>query len=98
MAGNTFTVYVNVLPAPVQLFANGVTVTVAVTADVPELLAVKAAIFPEPLAANPMLVVLFVHPYVVPLTLLLNVTNVVEAPVHTVWLLGCVTSGVGFTV
>ena len=83
---------------PEQLLADGVTVTVAVTADVPELLAVKAAIFPEPLADNPMLVVLFVQPYVVPLTEPLNVTNVVKVPAHNVWLPGCTTSGVGFTV
>ena len=86
------------MPEPEQLLADGVTVTVAVTADVPELLAVKAAIFPEPLAANPTLVVLFVQPYVVPLTEPLNVTAAVVAPLQIAWLLGCVTVGVGFTV
>ena len=86
------------MPEPEQLLADGVTVTVAVTADVPELLAVKAAIFPEPLAANPTLVVLFVQLYVVPLTEPLNATAAVLAPLQTDWLLGCVTVGVGFTV
>jgi hypothetical protein len=38
---------------------------VAVTGDVPVLTAVKAPMFPLPLASNPMLMVLFVHAYVV---------------------------------
>ena len=47
---------------PVRLYVNvGVTVTVAVTGDVPLFIAVKAAIFPLPLPASPMPGVLFVQ-------------------------------------
>ena len=51
------TVMVNVLTAPVHVtvpFAyEGVTVMVAITGAVPVFVALKAAIFPDPLAANP---------------------------------------------
>ena len=43
----------------------GVTTTVAITGNVPGLIPVKAAISPVPVAASPILVVLFVHAYVV---------------------------------
>ena len=59
--GVGFTVMVNVLATPVHPFAEGVTVMVAVTGVFPVLTAAKAAIFPVPLAASPMEVVLFVH-------------------------------------
>ena len=56
---------VNVRAVPTQLtppFTNvGVTIMVAVTGDVPALAAVKAAIFPEPLAASPIDVLLFIQ-------------------------------------
>ena len=58
MEGIGFTVIVNVLDVPVQvkpaLVNVGVTVIVAVTGVLPVLTAVKLAIFPVPLAANPM--------------------------------------------
>ncbi len=54
-------VNVNSLGLPLQLLALGVTDKLAVTADVPVLLAVNAAMFPRPLAPKPMLVVLFVQ-------------------------------------
>lgn len=50
-----FTVTVNVAGVPVHPFAVGVTVIVAMTGDVPELLAVYAGIFPIPLVPNPTL-------------------------------------------
>ena len=60
-----FTVIVKLVDGPLQLtvpFVNvDVTVIVAVTGDVPVLVAVKAAMFPLPLAPRPILVVLFVH-------------------------------------
>jgi hypothetical protein len=59
--GVGFTVIVNVLGAPGQPLADGVTVIVAVTGDVVLLVAVKAAISPVPLAARPIEVVLFVQ-------------------------------------
>ena len=59
-----FTIIVKVIGVPLQfvLFVNiGVTVMVAVTGDVPLFTALKAVIFPEPDAANPIEVVLFVQ-------------------------------------
>jgi hypothetical protein len=59
------TVMVKVRGVPVQLVPpllnDGVTVTVAVTGEEPELLAVNAAISPVPLAASPIDGLLFVH-------------------------------------
>ena len=46
----------------------GVTVIVAVIGDVVALVAVNVGMSPEPLAASPMIVLLFVHVNVVPLT------------------------------
>ena len=59
---------------------------VAVTGAVVALVAVKLAILPTPLAANPILVVLFVQLYTVPgglVTAPVNTTAVVGAPLHT---------------
>jgi hypothetical protein len=56
---------VKVFEGPVQLtdplVKVGVTVIVAVIGELPVFVAVKDAILPDPLAASPMLVVLFVH-------------------------------------
>lgn len=71
---------------------------VAVTGATPVLVAVKAAISPEPLAARPMLVVLFVQLYTVPDTAPVKVTAVVEVALQTTWSAGSATVGVGFTV
>ena len=65
--GVGLTIIVNVVGVPEQPFKTGVTVIVAVIALVPALIAVKAAILPEPLAAKPMLGVLFVQLYIVEL-------------------------------
>jgi hypothetical protein len=59
---------------------------------------VNDAIFPEPLAARPIDVVLFVQLNVVPATEPVKFTGAVGAPLHTVWLAGWVTSGVGLTI
>ena len=59
--GVGFTVMVKVWAVPVQPLADGVTVMVAVTGVEPVLVAVKAFIFPLPLAASPMEVALFVQ-------------------------------------
>jgi hypothetical protein len=56
--GVGLTVIVNVCGAPGQPAADGVTVIVAVTVALVELVAVKAGIFPFPLAANPIEVLL----------------------------------------
>ena len=60
-----FTVIVNVVGVPMQLTPAlvkvGVTVTVAVTGEVPVFVPAKAAILPVPLAAKPIDVLLFVQ-------------------------------------
>jgi len=62
------TVIVNVCGVPGQPLAVGVTVMVAVTGAAVALVAVNDAMLPEPLAARPMAVLLFVQVNVVPLT------------------------------
>jgi hypothetical protein len=89
---------VNVIGVPGHPFAVGVTVIVAVTGAVPVLVAVNAAILPVPLAARPMLVLLFVQLNVVPATAPVKVMAVVVAPLHNVWLATAFTVGVGLTV
>lgn len=87
---------------PVQstppLLKVGVTVMVATTGNGVAFLAVKAAIFPVPLTPNPICGVLLVQLYTVPDAAPLNTTGAVDAPLHTVWLAGWLTVGVGFTV
>lgn len=53
IAGKGFTVIVYEAGMPAQLFAEGVTVMVAVTAPVPELIVVNEGTSPVPLAARP---------------------------------------------
>jgi hypothetical protein len=59
---------VNVVGVPVHPFAVGVTVIVAVIGDVVALVAANEGISPDPLAARPMAVLLFVQVKIVPLT------------------------------
>ena len=61
---------------PAQPFADGVTVIVAVTGAAVAFVAVKEGMSPDPFAANPMAVLLFVQVKVVPLT---GPVKVVEA-------------------
>ena len=89
---------VNICDAPVQLFADGVTVMVAVFTDAVALVAVNAAMFPEPLDARPIDASLFVQLLVVPATELLKLIADVKVLLHTAWLLTDATSGVGLTV
>jgi len=64
--------------------ADGVTVMVAVTAVLPVLVAVNAAIFPLPLAGKPIEVLLFVQLKPVPVTDPVKFTGLVVAPLHRV--------------
>ena len=89
---------VKLVDAPVQPPDVGVTVIVATTSVVPLFKAVNDVILPVPLAKRPMLDALFVQLYVVPLTAPLNVTLVVDAPLHNAWLDTLTTVGVGCTV
>ena len=59
--GVGFTVITKLVDEPMQLLADGVTVMVDVIADAVLLVAVKAAIFPVPDDARPMLAALFVQ-------------------------------------
>jgi hypothetical protein len=97
--GVGLTVIVNDWAAPVHVFAVGVTIIVAEITVEPVFVTEKAAISPVPSAAKPILVVLFVHEYVVPLTVEpLKVTAVVTAVLHSIWSEGSDTEGVGLTV
>jgi hypothetical protein len=62
ITGLGLTVIVNICAVPGQLLAVGVTVIVPVIGAFVVLVAVNAAIFPVPLAASPIVVLLFVHP------------------------------------
>jgi hypothetical protein len=75
-------------------------VIVAVIGAVPLLIAANDTMFPEPIAASPMLVVLFTQVYVVVPTLLLvvNGTASVFELLHNNWSAGSFTCPVGFTV
>ena len=75
---------VKVLGVPGQPAAEGVTVIVAITAVLPVLMAAKAGIFPEPLAANPIVVLLFVQLKVVLFTDPENVIAFAVAALHNV--------------
>lgn len=71
---------------------------VAEIGDVVALVAVKAGTLPEPLAASPMAVLLFVQEKVVPLTGPVKVVTGMVALLQKVWLETAVTVGVGLTV
>lgn len=92
------TVMVKVLSGPVQVLALGVTVTVPLIGAVVELVAVKEAILPEPLPANPMFVLPLTHAKPVPATGPVKVTGADEAPLQRVWFAIASTVGVGLTV
>jgi hypothetical protein len=83
-SGVGLTVIVNVLAVPGQPAAEGVTVMVAVTGALLLLVAVKAAMFPLPLAGKPIEVLLFVQLYVVPVTEPVKLIVLVFALLHTV--------------
>ena len=97
--GVGFTLIVNVLTGPGQLFAVGVTVKLPVAVTVPVLVAVNEAItLPTPDPNTPIVGLLLVQAYVVPVTFDVNTSVEVLALLHTVWLVGVtVITGVGFT-
>ena len=73
---------VNMEGTPVHPFAEGVTVMIAVALVEPVLVAVKEGMFPVPLAASPIVVLLLVHEKVVPVTVPLRGTEVVTVPLQ----------------
>ena len=62
------------------------------------LVAVKLAILPVPLAARPIVVLLFVQLYTVPATAPVKFTAAVAVLLHTTWLATAFTVGIGLTV
>jgi hypothetical protein len=102
-AGEGFTVMVNICTGPLQamppLVWVGVTVMVATIGKLPVLEATKEFMSPDPLAARPMVLLLFVQEYVVPVKAdpVKAMLPTVE-PVQTTWFRGLTTVGVGFTV
>ena len=98
------TVIVTVVEVPVHvtlLFVKvGVTVMVAVAGLLPVFTAVKVGmLLPDPLAARPMVVLLFAQLNTVPGTVPVKLMVCVGAPLHTVCAAGeADTVGVGFTV
>lgn len=83
---------VNVWDVPVQPASVGVTVIVATTGVVPELIAVKDAMLPLPLAPRPIDGVLFVQLKLAP-AVPVNVTPVVAPLAQRVWSEGSFTKG-----
>jgi hypothetical protein len=71
---------------------------VATIAAAVALVEVKDGTFPEPLAAKPIAVLLFVQVKVDPPILLVNEVLAMVAPGHTIILVGTVTFGNGLTV
>ena len=100
--GVGLTVMVNVVAVPVAvtppLVKVGVTVIVATTGVVPVFTAVNTGRLPVPLAASPILDVLFVQLNTVPATAPLNATLACCEPLHTTWFATALTVGIGFTV
>ena len=82
--GNGFTVIVKVVLVPTHPFLLGVTVMVAVIGVIPGFAATNDKIFPVPLPANPIEVLLFVQLNVVPVTVPVNTTDVVFTFLHSV--------------
>ena len=82
--GVGLTVIVKDCGAPGQPAAEGITEIVAVTGALVLLMAVNAGIFPLPLVANPIEVLLFDQLKVVPLTAPVNEIKLVVAPLHNV--------------
>ena len=79
---------VNVSGVPGHPLAAGVTVIVAVMTVLLLFTAIKDGIFPFPLAAKPMAVLLFVQLNEVVATELVKLIGLVVTPLHTDWLTG----------
>lgn len=98
ITGVGLTTMVKLFELPVHPLAVVFTVIIAVTGDVVVLIAVNAAISPDPEAARPIVGSVLVQLKVVPDTDPVKWMAAVISPLHLVWLDDGVTSGVGFTV
>ena len=90
------TVTLNVVGTPGQPLTEGVTVTSAVTLDVPLFTAVKLGILPDPEVPKPTFVEL-IHVKTAPPLELLKLIPLVPAPLQAVTLLMALTVATGFT-
>jgi hypothetical protein len=79
---------VKLCAGPVQLFASGVTMIVAVTGALDKFMAVNDGISPLPVFAKPMEVLSLVQLKLLPLTAPVKLIAFVDEPVHKVWLAG----------
>ena len=96
--GVGFTVIVKDDAVPGQLLTIGITLIVAEIGVFPVLMAVNDGIFPEPLDANPMFVLLLVQVNVPPAGIVVIDVAETVLVLQTVISAGTVTVGVGFTV
>ena len=101
--GDGFTVMVKACTGPLQemppLVWVGVTEMLATTGKVPVLEATKELMSPDPLAARPMALLLFVQEYVVPGKAdPVNEMLPTVVPLQTTWFRGLTTVGVGLMV
>jgi hypothetical protein len=83
---------------PGQVFTVAITEIVAVIGLVPVFVALNEAMFPAPLAANPIAAFELVHEKVPPAGVLTNVVAATVPLLQTAIFAGTVTVGVGFTV
>jgi hypothetical protein len=97
-SGVGFTVIIKPCAIPGQLFADGITLIVAVIGALVKLIAVNDGIFPTPFAARPIAVLLLFQAKPVPLTAPVKFIALVVAALHKTWLAGMATLGVGFIV
>jgi hypothetical protein len=95
--GRGLTVIVKVADGPRHPVV-GVTVIVPVIGVLPVLVALNDVIFPVPLAASPMAVLVLVQVYVTPVRELLKLIAPVAVPAHNTMFAGTTTSGAGLIV
>ena len=96
--GVGFTEIRNVNGVPEQAFAEGVTVTEALIGAFVLFVATKEGIFPDPLDARPIAVLLLAHVKVLPETGPVSDSNEVVSPLQNSSFTRLSTSGTGFTV
>jgi hypothetical protein len=80
---------------PVQPFAVGLTVIVAVIVAAVLFVAVNEAILPVPVPGSPIDVAVLLHAKVVPVVVLLKLNALWVAPLQSAWFPGTITFGVG---
>ena len=92
------TVIEKVVGVPVQPFNTGVTVILAVTAEAPVFVPVKAGMFPVPAAASPIPGSVLVQLNVAPAGVLVKLMAGTNCVLHRLLFASAVITGTGFTV